>query len=517
MTWAVRLVGFVTGREGSGAAARQVRTITPYSCAARLQRFGWRQAGAGPNHIYVHMQRGAENVSLTVTLAERIGLTTLQDAIVLFNSGSDVSGRRRVLVHQGFVENGVDDEAAALNITLLDLRQLPLLQEALDRTAGRLARRQAEELAAVTRAYDTPNAAQLLPNITPGEHGPILETEHIACFLRDRGGDTLLITFTNQWTVHTGRNFWADQAASELGLSILGFVAKTPCWYPADEMAVLISALSKLNTGRFSVQITSGHSQGGYAAIKYSAALSATTVVAFSPQFSIDRRLLADSRVNGFYIGVLNAGMSIKAEDVAGRIEVVFDPKDTADLRHAEAIGAVVPIRRTHAFYAGHATERGMTNAARLARLLKSARSEDVREFCRFIAEERSVRSERSVFITLALAERKPNTAIMLMQTRYKSWKTDQVMGVCYRFAKAGLAKEALIIAEEVASTALSNANVQGTTGLIAAEMRHTAKARVYLEKALQVEPESAKWREAVRRLNAADSEWRKWDDSQPA
>jgi len=496
--WARRIAG-VAGR-GSKAS----HMITPYGCLPQLMREGWKHTGSGPNHVYVHLERGPVKISLTVSSAEHIRFATLRDVAGLFQVAPDTAGRRLVLVYTGEIDPGVADEAAALGIAMIHDLLLCDLQAALDEASGKRARRREDELAALTRVYDADPPAPLLVNRPPGTLSPILETEHVACFLRERGGDTLLITFANQWQKHGGNEFWASQAAAARGLSVAGFVAKQPCWYPAADMAALIQALLERIGGSFTERIAYGHSQGGYAAIKYSRALAADIVLAFSPQFTIDQRLLADTRVNRYFSSQMHAGMAIAPADVAGKIYVISDPQDAADRRHTEAIAGAIPCAPVHAYFAGHASERGMNNPARFGALLEAARSRDVHQLQRFIAQQRGLRSERAVLIALALVDRRPHTALRILQEYRPVWKTDQIMGVCYRLALAGHAEAAFDVAQDVAAKQVSHANAQGTAGLIAAALRRTDDARAFLARAMELAPDAAKWRDAARRLPAA-------------
>ena len=121
----------------------------------------------------------------------------------------------------------------------------------------------------------------------------------------------------------------------------------------------------------------------------------------------------------------------------------------------------------------------------------------------RFMALERAVRVERPVLMALALAEKRPRTAAAILEKYGSGWKIDQIGAVCYRLARAGQAKLAFGFASRAAEVAPANANAQGTAGLIALELRDLAAARLFVRKALALEPYSVKWRDAEKRIEA--------------
>ena len=435
-------------------------TISAYECMRELVCAGWTDAGAGPNYWCVYLNKGENRIVVVPVIADPVTPAALRDLLASLRQAEYIAGRRAVAVFTGFVEFGVLEEAAAEDLTMVRFDVLDQLEDALADSEDAAKARQAAELSALTRAYDPPVPAPLLklpdgaagPSGAPGQ--PILETEMVACFFRDRGGDELLITFANQWMRHDGRAFWADTVSNALGLSVVGFVAKEPCWYPPDDMAALLPAIRKILDGRFAIRVTYGHSQGGYAAIKFSRVLGAQTVLAFSPQYAIDQRIVHDDRVNKFYAGYRHAGMGIEAADTAGAVFVFFDPRDAADARHAAMIAAATPTLTLPVGFVGHASDRGMGDAARFRALLDASRPGALVQMRQFMARHRAVRVERPVLMAMSLAATRPRTAAGILQHYAAAWKPHQICNVCYRLAIAGQAEAAFSPAHQIALAA---------------------------------------------------------------
>ncbi len=506
--WPALLAALVSRapRAAGGAGRRERRTkrspkpITPYDCMKLLAKHGWTFVGAGANYGCVYLNHGDLRVVLLVSLRDPITPNGLREMAADFKQAEYAEGRHCVAVYQQETEYGIVEQAAHMGITLIRFDVLATLEDAIADSEAAAAAGRAAELRALTRAYDPPEAAPIRVAAAPAS-GPVLETEAVACFLRDRGGDDLLISFANQWLRHDGRAFWADAVSASLGISVVGLVAKEPNWYPPDDMAAILPALSNLLQGRFPRRILYGHSQGGYAAIKFSRALGATTVLAFSPQYSIDRRLIADERVNKYYTGQRHAGMWPEPRDTAGSIFLFYDPYDAADTAHANRIGEALPVLPVKIPFVGHASDRGLGDPDRFARLLAAARDSDAAGMRRFVARERAVRVERSVLMALRLADKRPRTAAAILQKHGGGWKTDQVGSVCFRLALAGQAKLAFEPALAAAEAALTNANAQGTAGLIAIESRQLDIAQKLIDRALELEPFSPKWLNAAQRI----------------
>jgi hypothetical protein len=448
-----------------------------------------------------YLNKGAQRVTLMTIPGERVTALAVRSLSEDLHSAEFGADRRCVAVYEFDATEDAFTEAVSQDITLIRLDRLGALDQALHDATVAAARHRALEITALMKVYDPPVPVPFQAAVTPDGPEPLLETDGVAVFMRDRGGDEVLITFANQWLRHNGRAFWADSVSKALNISVVGFVAKDPTWFPPDDMLSLLPEVAKILDGRFPTRICYGHSQGGYGAIKFSRALGATTVLAFSPQYAIDARIVQDERVNKYYAGRLHAGMAITPNDTAGKIFVFYDPADLADSVHAARISAVSDIKEVKLPFVGHASDRGMGTAAHFAGLLAAARTGDADAVRRFVARNRAVRVERPVVMALRLAATKPRLAAAILDKHGARWKPDQITAVCYRLAMAGVPELAFDPALRAAEAAPGNATGWGAAGLIAMEQRRLDVAFQLVEKALALEPYNEKWRNAAHRV----------------
>ncbi|WP_157679352.1 hypothetical protein [Methylovulum psychrotolerans] len=190
--------------------------------------------------------------------------------------------------------------------------------------------------------------------------------------------DYLLITFGDLISLAAGNKFYADTAVTKLGLNCIGFMAKTPNWFPSASMAAAIGQIAILR--QFSCRVAYGGSMGGYAAIKYSALLGASEVLAFCPQWSIDPNECA-GQSSGYehYFKPSMAGMGIRMEDMAGRICILHDPSYAVDDFHHNQIAAVCKnLASVNVYTAQHHVTSILAGTANLAELITTFIRDDI-------------------------------------------------------------------------------------------------------------------------------------------
>jgi len=143
--------------------------------------------------------------------------------------------------------------------------------------------------------------------------------------------NNIWITFNELGFKPDANRFWGDRFLEKNAISGIGIVTTYPNWYPPDDMQIAIQEIRGLYRNR--TVVCYGHSQGGYGAIKYSRALSASIVLAFSPQFSINPSVVAknDNRFTNYYVGSLCNGQPVTSNDVAGRVYVFYDNGSESD------------------------------------------------------------------------------------------------------------------------------------------------------------------------------------------
>jgi hypothetical protein len=165
-------------------------------------------------------------------------------------------------------------------------------------------------------------------------------THHAASFV-DRGTAQLVVSFDN--LSDAGNPYpdvvpWAEKFVRENGWSHLGIYARGPSWYRDPD---LIAHLEKLRDegffARFDRVAFVGTSMGAFAALTFSSFAPGATVVALSPQSTLDTNLVPwETR---FHKGMRqdwtlpNSDAANQLDDV-GTAYVVYDPFMTQDKQH---------------------------------------------------------------------------------------------------------------------------------------------------------------------------------------
>ncbi len=328
--------------------------------------------------------------------------------------------------------------------------------------------------------------------------GFLVQTEHVSCWFVDRGGDTLLATFA-QWGSDPDRpTRWGEGLGRAAGLSSLGFETSSPNWFPEEDMRECLETAGAVLGTRFPTRLLVGASQGGHAAIRHSAALAATAVLAFSPAYSIDPVLFRDSRFSPRYRPALNSGMHVAPGDVAGRVAVVFDPCDADDagqaalLREALAAAHAVPVLLPLSF-SGHGAGHLLARPGTLLAMLDACRSGDAAAL-RHAAAQARAHPMRAYLMALWLAERRPATAHALFVRHRDAPPGTEWRHVCYRLAQAGLAGKVVGWLGAIAAADPGNAELLASLALVAARADAPDDARTAILAALRLQPEDERF-----------------------
>ncbi|MDR3448148.1 MAG: hypothetical protein P4M15_00070 [Alphaproteobacteria bacterium] len=149
----------------------------------------------------------------------------------------------------------------------------------------------------------------------------------------------VLITFSDLYTRADGTRFFADIPAVKADLSCIGVVAKRGNWYPKRNLEAAASIILDHIRG-YESRILYGGSMGAYAAIKYSALLGATQVIAFCPQWSIDAREcqdIADPGWQEFFTESMRE-MGVTTHDIGGRVFIFSDKYHIVDNFHYQML-----------------------------------------------------------------------------------------------------------------------------------------------------------------------------------
>jgi hypothetical protein len=148
----------------------------------------------------------------------------------------------------------------------------------------------------------------------------------------------LVITFGDLITLADGHRFFADDPLKKSSVPAVGVVAKRGNWYPSESIRKAVEKIQS-RAATYLTRVVYGGSMGGYAAVKFSALLQATHVIALCPQWSI-----YPAECEGVnpgwesYVVPEMKGMGIRAQDVEGEVFLFADAFNAQDLFHCRKI-----------------------------------------------------------------------------------------------------------------------------------------------------------------------------------
>lgn len=159
------------------------------------------------------------------------------------------------------------------------------------------------------------------------------------------------------------------------GFAQLSIQTRANDWFVNPDTYALEAALPEIVTGFGEVRAL-GYSMGGYGAFRFAEALGAASVVAVSPQVSIDpavvpfdRRYRADAAGFDPVAGDL---AQVGRDDLPGLI--VLDPFVKADLRHARMLQELFPqVALARLNFGGHPAIRPLREAGKAWAIHKAA------------------------------------------------------------------------------------------------------------------------------------------------
>ncbi|MDQ1081643.1 tetratricopeptide repeat protein [Pseudoroseomonas cervicalis] len=203
----------------------------------------------------------------------------------------------------------------------------------------------------------------------------LAESGRLSALYQPRGSGALVISLAPR---QAERRIWGEDFLARLGVSVLGLVDQGAAWYPQAEMARLLPALREVLAAHRRV-VLYGFSMGGYAALKYAAALRADAVLAFSPQYSVHPDDVGDfdfRRSRQDFDPALHEGMRITAADLSGQALLFRDPLFAEDARHAALIAEAAPVRLVPTPLSAHDSVRFAAEAGWVEPLLRAALQE---------------------------------------------------------------------------------------------------------------------------------------------
>jgi tetratricopeptide (TPR) repeat protein len=212
----------------------------------------------------------------------------------------------------------------------------------------------------------------------------VFENKHIKILYEPESTKSIVLSFNPMNFDSIGNAIPAGAALKKMGYSALGVVSKSNSWFPSDYVEDAIPhAMDIIN--KYDTAIGYGYSMGAYGAIRFSKQLRCRSVLAVSPQYSINPEVVAkfDWRYHGYYRPE-NIGMEIKQEHCSQNIYVVVDPRYPPDFEHFKLLNAEnANCSLIAANYCGHDTIKMIADTSVLRSLLGATEACDVGDLAR--------------------------------------------------------------------------------------------------------------------------------------
>lgn len=234
----------------------------------------------------------------------------------------------------------------------------------------------------------------------------IFEDDEIRVIVQPAQSDQLVISFGNLETLAEGTRFFADAPLAKLGISAIGIMAKFPNWFPAASLDRAVPAIRAIARD-YGAVLTFGSSMGGYGALKHSARLGATQVIACEPQWSIDAAECAIAPGWKDYFRPEMSRMGIRADEVSGKVYILHDPWQSRDDWHARQIASICPGSHIAPVYgAGHHVMKVLAGTDVLGQIISACLREDMAALRRTIQAARRPSPIRRTEILRRAADR---------------------------------------------------------------------------------------------------------------
>lgn len=185
-----------------------------------------------------------------------------------------------------------------------------------------------------------------------------LGDEHTALFVKR--GKTLIVTFENLDHVYdrgADKMPWGYGFVEANGWSMLGLMAHDFTWYRDEKVFDFFDELQQDGFFKLFDQVVFyGASMGAYAAATFSAAAPGATVVAISPQATLDREITSwETRYKKAWRRNYNSryGYAPEQSKAAGAVHLFYDPLEPQDAMHA-ALFQGENVRKYRCRFMGH-------------------------------------------------------------------------------------------------------------------------------------------------------------------
>ncbi len=255
------------------------------------------------------------------------------------------------------------------------------------------------------------------------EHGFYQELgdEHTALFVKS--GKTLIVTFENLDHVfeHGNRLPWGFDFVQQQGWSILGLMAHGWTWYRDDAVYKFFDKLKREKFfDQFDNVVFYGASMGAYGACAFSAACPGATIVAISPQATLDRDVASwETRYHKAWIRDYTTKYGYAPDQVskAREVFIFYDPLEPLDAMHA-ALFRGKNITKLKCRFQGHRIASGLIQMGLLKKVVAGCVDGTLTriEFYKMLRARRDLRRYLRELINRIPLERHPYLVAMLAE-----------------------------------------------------------------------------------------------------
>ncbi|WP_170297740.1 glycosyltransferase [Paracoccus litorisediminis] len=345
-------------------------------------------AGAAIRHpsksIYEFGHFGMATRFPTVVIENRLSLVT-------HNGTNDTQFTAATIKHRGMVMMSSEEINRSIE------KNFPFLTDESREIAG-LNNKNTEKNALNHESQDPQWLNDLLT--TKNRRGFLISDDLFALQHTYRSGKVLYVSFDNLASVRASTKYrdpWGYAFAKKMEWSSLGVLCYRPNWYRIPRLHDELHNLAERGFfKKFKQVIFSGTSMGAYAACAFSSISPGCTVIAFSPQATLDpEKIDWDNRYpsgtaadwSGLFA---DAGSELRS---AKHAWIVFDPLLEEDRRHAGLLeGSNVTLLKAR--YSGHFTAQYMRQVGILSGFVKSCATGDM-SVAKFYSQYRTARQYR--------------------------------------------------------------------------------------------------------------------------
>jgi hypothetical protein len=267
----------------------------------------------------------------------------------------------------------------------------------------------------------------------------IYDDAHIRVIWHPGHSEYVLITFADLLITVDGHRFFADKPVAKLGLNCIGILATGGNFYPKASVRAALPAIMAHISG-FSQRVVYGGSMGGYAAVKHSALLGATEVIALCPPWSID-----PAECEGNFPGWPQLmhpaleGMGTRPEEISGAVFVFADMFDQVDKFQANMILRMDPTATIiQVPMVQHNVVPVFAGTEVLRRLIDACRNRRTAELIKMSRELRKNSPWRLAGLVATAINRHPGLTYQVMASRRPQDMTSGMLGAEHLFRAVG-------------------------------------------------------------------------------